>query len=166
MTAAGTRAVRFDRYGGRDVLYVAHMEMPSPDRGEVVVEVRAAGINPGEAGIRVGAMHQMFPATFPSGEGSDLAGVVTAVGPDVTEFSVGDEVLGFSLRRSSHATHTAVPVSQLIRKPSQLSWAAAGSRSSSAGTPTAKSSCCRTVDAYAKPTCTILTITRTTATTR
>src|SRR6201996_8453176 len=108
MTAATARAVRFDGYGGRDVLYVAEIDMPSPDSGEVVVEVRAAGINPGEAGIRVGAMHEVFPATFPSGEGSDLAGVVTALGPGVTAFSVGDEVLGFSFTRSSHATHTAV----------------------------------------------------------
>src|SRR5271167_4083638 len=114
MTGPVARAVRFDRYGGREVLYVADIEMPSPGPGEVVVEVRAAGINPGEAGIRSGAMHEVFPATFPSGEGSDLAGVVTAVGPDVTEFSIGDEVLGFSFRRSSHATHTAVPVGQLI----------------------------------------------------
>jgi len=127
MTAAKARAVRFDRYGGRDVLYVADIDMPSPGTGEVVVEVRAAGINPGEAGIRVGAVHEMFPATFPSGEGSDLAGVVSAVGPDVTEFAVGDEVLGFSFRRSSHATHTAVPVNQLIHKPTQLSWETAGS---------------------------------------
>ncbi|MFZ1176977.1 MAG: NADP-dependent oxidoreductase [Mycobacterium sp.] len=127
MTATAARAVRFDRYGGRDVLYVADIDMPSPGPGEVVVEVRAAGINPGEAGIRVGAMHEMFPATFPSGEGSDLAGVVTAVGPGVTEFFVGDEVLGFSLRRSSHATHTVVPVGQLIRKPAELSWEVAGS---------------------------------------
>ncbi len=127
MTAAVARAVRFDRYGGRDVLYVADIDMPSPGPGEVVVEVRAAGINPGEAAIRTGALHDMFPATFPSGEGSDLAGIVTAVGPGVAEFSVGDEVLGFSLRRSSHATHAAVPVGQLIRKPPQLSWKAAGS---------------------------------------
>jgi NADPH:quinone reductase len=127
MTAAVARAVRFDRYGGRDVLYVTDIEMPSPGAGEVVVKVRAAGINPGEAAIRTGALHDMFPATFPSGEGSDLAGVVTAVGPGVTEFKVGDEVLGFSFRRSSHATHTAVPVDQLIRKPPQLSWEAAGS---------------------------------------
>ena len=69
----------------------------------------------------------MFPATFPSGEGSDLAGVATATRPGVTEFSVGDEVLGFSFRRSSHATHAAVPANQLIRKPPQLSWEAAGS---------------------------------------
>ncbi len=127
MTAAAARAVRFDRYGGRDVLYVADIDMPSPEAGEVVVEVRAAGINPGEAGIRVGALHDMFPASFPSGQGSDLAGVVTAVGPGVTEFAVGDEVLGFSLRRSSHATHTAVPVGQLIRKPAEMRWEVAGS---------------------------------------
>ncbi|MCV7378131.1 NADPH:quinone reductase [Mycobacterium alsense] len=127
MTAGKARAVRFDRYGDRGVLYVADVDMPSPGPGEVVVEVRAAGINPGEVAIRTGAMHEIFPAAFPSGEGSDLAGVVTAVGPGVAEFSVGDEVLGFSLRRSSHATHTAVPVHQLIRKPPQLSWEVAGS---------------------------------------
>ncbi|OBK53197.1 NADP-dependent oxidoreductase [Mycobacterium sp. 1081908.1] len=127
MVAGVARAVRFDRYGGRDVLYVADVEMPSPGPDEVVVEVRAAGINPGEAAIRSGAMHDMFPATFPSGEGSDLAGVVIAVGPGVTGFSVGDEVLGFSFRRSSHATHTAVPENQLIRKPPELSWEVAGS---------------------------------------
>lgn len=55
MTAAAARTVRFDRYGGRDVLYVADIDMPSAGPGEVVVEARAAGINPGEAGIRVGA---------------------------------------------------------------------------------------------------------------
>lgn len=127
MASAVARAVRFDRYGGRDVLYVADVVMPSPGPGEVVVEVRAAGINPGEAAIRSGALHDMFPATFPSGEGSDLAGVVTAAGPGVTEFSVGDEVLGFSLRRSSHATHAAVPADQLIRKPPEMTWETAGS---------------------------------------
>lgn len=127
MASAKARAVRFDRYGGRDVLYVADIDMPSPGRDEVLVEVRAAGINPGEAAIRVGALHDIFPATFPSGEGSDLAGIVTAVGPGVTEFSVGDEVMGFSLKRSSHATHTVVPPSQLILKPPQLTWEVAGS---------------------------------------
>jgi NADPH2:quinone reductase len=127
MTAGKTRAVRFDRYGDRDVLYVAQIDTPAPDAGEVLVEVRAAGINPGEAAIRSGAMHEMFPATFPSGEGSDLAGVVTEVGVGVDEFVVGDQVLGFSMRRSSHATHVTVPVGQLIKKPDQLSWEAAGS---------------------------------------
>ena len=130
MTATKARAVRFDHYGGRDVLYVADMDVPAPGNGEVLVEIRAAGINPGEAAIRSGALHEQFPATFPSGEGSDLAGVVIEVGSDVSavgDFAVGDEVLGFSLQRSSHATHTVVPVDQLIHKPAQLSWEAAGS---------------------------------------
>jgi len=57
------RAVRFDRYGGGDVLHVAEVEVPAPPPGEVLVAVRAAGINPGEAGIREGRMHERFPAT-------------------------------------------------------------------------------------------------------
>ena len=99
------KAVRFDRYGGTDVLYVADVDIPSPAAGEVVVEVKAAGINPGEASIRKGLLDAVFPATFPSGEGSDLAGVVHQLGDGVTEFSVGDEVLGWSWQRSSQAEY-------------------------------------------------------------
>ena len=121
------RAVRFDRYGGTEVLYVADIPMPVAAAGEVVVAVKAAGINPGEASIRAGGLHDRLPAEFPSGQGSDLAGVVTEVGADVGGFASGDEVLGYSWRRSSHATHVAVPASQLIRKPPELSWESAGS---------------------------------------
>ncbi len=121
------RAVRFDHYGDRDVLYVADVEAPQPQLGEVVVEVRAAGINPGEASIRRGDLDAMFPATFPSGEGSDLAGVVSVVGDAVTEFAVGDEVVGWSWQRSSHAEYVAVPVTQLIPRPAALAWEVAGS---------------------------------------
>lgn len=122
-----TRAVRFDRYGDRDVLYIADVDVPVPSTGEVVVEVRAAGINPGEAAIRTGALEERFPATFPSGEGSDLAGVISAIGDGVTAFAVGDAVLGWSWRRSSHAEHVVVPVTQLIPKPATMSWEVAGS---------------------------------------
>ena len=124
------RAVRFDRYGDRGVLYVTDIPMPSPGPGEVVVQVRAAGINPGETNIRIDAFPNRFPATFPSGQGSDLAGVITALGPNVTEFIVGEEVLGYSWRRSSHATHVVVPVTQLIVKPPQMPWDVAGSLTS------------------------------------
>jgi len=127
MTETGSRAVLFDRYGGREVLYVADVTMPMPAAGEVVVEVKAAAINPGEAAIRSGALADRFPATFPSGEGSDLAGIVSVVGDGVDEFTVGDHVLGFSFRRSSHATYVSVPISQLIHKPAVLSWEVAGS---------------------------------------
>ena len=125
--SATARAVRFDRYGGTEVLYVAEVPMPTPAAGEVVVAVRAAGINPGEASIRKGLLDAQFPATFPSGQGSDLAGVVTAVGDGVDSWTPGDEVLGFSWQRSSHATHVAVPADQLIAKPAALGWEVAGS---------------------------------------
>jgi NADPH:quinone reductase len=127
MTTTGARAVRFDRYGDRSVLYVTDIPMPVPASDEVVVAIRATGINPGEVAIRTGALDSRFPATFPSGEGSDLAGVVSAIGDGVSDFALGDEVLGFSWSRSSHATHASIPTSQLIHKPAALSWEVAGS---------------------------------------
>jgi NADPH2:quinone reductase len=121
------RAVRFDQYGDRDVLYIANIDIPQPAAGEVLVEVRAAGINPGEAAIREGFLHERFPATFPSGQGTDLAGVVSAVGEGVSDFVPGDEVLGWSWQRSSQADYVTVPVDQLVSKPPELSWEIAGS---------------------------------------
>ncbi len=126
MKETSARAVRFDRYGGREELYLARIPMPVPAAGEVLVEVRAAGINPGEAAIRSGALREVFPTEFPSGQGSDLAGVVVEAGEGVTEFAPGDEVLGFSWNRSAHATHTAVPAAQLVAKPPELGWPQAG----------------------------------------
>jgi NADPH:quinone reductase-like Zn-dependent oxidoreductase len=121
------KAVRFDRYGGTEVLYIADLEVPHPSPGELVVAVRAAGINPGEAAIREGYMDSMFPASFPSGEGSDLAGVVSETGEGVESFAVGDEVLGWTDRRASHAEYVSVPEDHLVYKPPNLSWEAAGS---------------------------------------
>jgi NADPH:quinone reductase-like Zn-dependent oxidoreductase len=121
------KAVRFDQYGDRDVLYIAELEVPQPGPAEVLVEVRAASINPGEASIRKGFLHERFPTTFPSGEGTDLAGVVTAVGDGVSEFAPGDEVLGWSWNRSSHAEFVTVPATQVLAKPAGLSWEVAGS---------------------------------------
>ena len=121
------RAVRFDCYGDRDVLYVADVEMPQPGPGEAIVEVRAAAINPGEASIRMGFLHDRWPSTFPSGQGTDLAGVITTVGEGVTGFAPGDEVLGWSWDRSSQAEYVKVPVAQLVPKPPELSWEVAGS---------------------------------------
>jgi len=69
-----SKAVQFDSYGGIDVLQVRDVPRPVPGHGEVLVQVKAAGINPSEGVIRSGALHHLFPATFPSGQGSDLAG--------------------------------------------------------------------------------------------
>jgi NADPH:quinone reductase-like Zn-dependent oxidoreductase len=121
------KAVQFDSYGGLDVLEVRDVPRPVPPAGEVLVEVKAAGINISEAAIRSGAVQHIFPATFPSGQGSDLAGVVAELGSGATGFAVGDEVIGFSSRRSSHAEYVSVPADQLTPKPSEVSWEVAGS---------------------------------------
>ena len=68
------KAVQFDQYGDVDVLNVADAPIPEPEQGEALIKVKAASINPGEAKIRQGLMHARWPATFPSGEGSDLPG--------------------------------------------------------------------------------------------
>jgi NADPH:quinone reductase-like Zn-dependent oxidoreductase len=121
------RAVQFDEYGGLDVLTVRDVELRELGKEDVRVEVRAAGINPGEASIRKGLLDEKFPSKFPSGQGSDLAGVVAEVGIDVAGFAPGDEVLGWSWERSSQAEEVIVPAEQLIAKPAELSWEAAGS---------------------------------------
>lgn len=121
------KAVRFDQYGGVDVLEVREVEDPVASPGRVLVRVKAAGINPGEISIREGLLHARWPATFPSGEGTDLAGVVEAVGQEVGDFSAGDEVLGWTEERASQAELVAVPADQLTAKPASVPWEVAGS---------------------------------------
>jgi NADPH:quinone reductase-like Zn-dependent oxidoreductase len=120
------RAVRFDQYGDVDVLNVVDVERPIPGRGQVLVRVKAAGLNPGEASIRQGLLHERWPATFPSGEGTDLAGIVEEVGPGVDGIAVDAEVIGFTEERASHAELVLVPADQLTPKPPNVSWDAAG----------------------------------------
>ena len=83
------RAVRFDNYGGLEVLQVVEVDRPTPGPGRVLVRVKAAGINPGEASIRKGMFADRWPSTFPSGQGSDLAGVVEEVGRGVANMCGG-----------------------------------------------------------------------------
>jgi NADPH:quinone reductase-like Zn-dependent oxidoreductase len=121
------KAVRFDNYGDIDVLRVADVPVPEPAQGEVLVKVKAASINPGEAKIREGLVHARWPATFPSGEGSDFAGIVTKVGIGIERVTAGDEVIGFTDRRASHAEYVVVEAENLTRKPANVSWEVAGS---------------------------------------
>ncbi len=120
-------AVQFDEYGDIDVLKVVEVDRPEPGREQVLIKVVAAGINPGESSIRKGLLHDRWPATFPSGEGSDLAGVVEEVGPGVTKFAVGDEVFGFVNTRSSHAELVVADAANLVTRPNNLPWVVAGS---------------------------------------
>ncbi len=121
------KAVQFDHYGGVDVLEVREVEDPVAGPGEVLVAVKAAGINPGEVSIREGRLHERWPATFPSGEGTDFSGVVQALGAGVSAVTVGEEVLGWTEQRASQAELVVVPDDQLTAKPPTVSWEVAGS---------------------------------------
>src|SRR5215471_6470143 len=120
------RAVRFEEYGGIDVLQVVAVPQPVPGPGQVLVSVKAAGINPGEAKIREGRLHARWPAVFPSGEGTDLSGIVAGTGPAVTGFSAGDEVIGYTGNRASHAECVLVEAGHLTTKPAGVPWEVAG----------------------------------------
>jgi NADPH:quinone reductase-like Zn-dependent oxidoreductase len=121
-----SRAVRFDEYGGIDVLKVVDVADPVPGPGELLVRVRAAGINPGESKIREGLLHERWPATFPSGQGSDLAGVVQAVGTSVDGFGPGDDVIGFTDNRASQAELVVIDAAHATAKPAGVPWEVAG----------------------------------------
>lgn len=120
------RAVRYDEFGGIDVLRVEEVADPTPGPGQVLVRLAAAGINPGEMSIREGHFAQIWPSVFPSGQGSDLAGTVTVLGAGVEHIAVGDEVIAWTDERASQAELVAVEVGHLVPKPAGLSWAVAG----------------------------------------
>jgi NADPH:quinone reductase-like Zn-dependent oxidoreductase len=120
------KAVQFDEYGDIDVLEVREVPRPQPAADEVLVRVRVAGINPGENAIRSGALHDRWPATFPSGQGTDLAGVVEEVGAGVRTWSVGDEVIGWVDTRASHAEVVAVPAVDLVARDPAVPWEVGG----------------------------------------
>ncbi|MET8740421.1 NADP-dependent oxidoreductase [Streptomyces sp. NPDC004728] len=115
------RAVEFSEYGGPEVLRVVDREVPRPGPGQVLVEVRAAGVNPLDWQLRSGAVAEMMPMEFPSVPGGDVAGVVAEAGADVTGFAVGDEVFG-SIGSGGYAEFALAPAAQLARKPEGVPW--------------------------------------------
>src|SRR5271156_5095030 len=88
------KRVQYHRYGGPEVLSVEEFALAAPGRGQIRIRIRAAAANPMDWKIRKGEMKVMTGRKFPRGLGHDFAGVVEAVGPNVTRFKVGDEVFG------------------------------------------------------------------------
>ncbi|MFI9508015.1 NADP-dependent oxidoreductase [Nocardia sp. NPDC052566] len=111
------RAIAFNEFGGPEVLQVVDIPVPEPTGAEVRVAVRAAGVNPADWKIRSGALVFGTP-TFPQFPGGEIAGVVDAVGPEVTDLAVGDEVFGWA--RAGYAEYALA--TELAKKPEGLSW--------------------------------------------
>lgn len=87
-----------------------------------MVRVRAAGVNPGESAIRAGLMGGPLSGHFPSGQGTEFAGLVVGVGPGVAGVGVGDAVIGFSDTRDAQADYVKVPAGNILPKPGDVAW--------------------------------------------
>jgi NADPH:quinone reductase-like Zn-dependent oxidoreductase len=118
---AAVRAVTQDAFGGPEVLTATRVERPRLSVNDVLVRVRAAGVNPIDAQVRSGMIPFLGPPPFTVGW--DLSGVVEEVAPGVNRFVPGDEVLGMPLiprAASAYAELVAAPSRQLVRKPPGL----------------------------------------------
>jgi len=113
------KAVRIHEYGGPEVLKYEDVPKPEPERGEILVRVRTAGVNPVDWKIREGLVRRH---PLPMILGWDLAGVVEAAGQDATRFKVGDEVYSSpsGSRDGVYAEYAAVPDSEVAFKPKSL----------------------------------------------
>ncbi|WP_246149998.1 NADP-dependent oxidoreductase [Agromyces intestinalis] len=124
--------MRFDRYGGPEVLELHEVPTPDPGPGEVLVEVRAAGVNPVDWKVRKG-FRSSGALEAPRGLGSDAAGVVAGIGEGVDGVTVGDEVVVRGAD-GAYASHVVVTPAQLAPKPATLSWEEAAGLGVPAGT--------------------------------
>jgi len=114
------KAVRVHRFGPPEVISLDDLPKPEPDRGEVVVRVKAAGIGPWDALIRSGK--SVLPQPLPLILGSDLSGEVDSVGVGVEKFKVGDEVFGVTNERftGAYAEYAVAKAEMLAPKPKRL----------------------------------------------
>ncbi len=119
------RVVRFDRYGGPEVLYLTEVEAPVPGPGEVRIRVAVAGVQPFDIKRRRGDLAAYLPVTFPAGTGNEYAGTVDLLGEGVDGLAVGAEVVG-SASGVASADFVVVPAEGVVAKPPGLDLQLAG----------------------------------------
>jgi NADPH2:quinone reductase len=108
-------AIQVSQVGGSEVLELVHLPIPEPKPNEAVVQIKAAGVNFIDVYYREGR----YPAQLPFVAGQEAAGIVTAIGPEVTKAKVGDRV-AYTGVIGAYAQYAAVPVDRLVRIPDQL----------------------------------------------
>jgi NADPH:quinone reductase-like Zn-dependent oxidoreductase len=120
------KAVVYRRYGGPEVLEYTDVPDPKVSQTSVLVRVRAAALNPADYMLQAGLGESHTDAWFPVIPGWDVAGVVERVGPGVSEFAAGDEVIGYIrqeiLHHGAYAELVSAPAETLARKPRSASW--------------------------------------------
>jgi len=120
------RQVRYEQYGGVEVLQLVDVEKPVPGEGELLIAVKAAGTNPYDVKLRKGMMEGRFPFSFPAAQGNDVAGVVESVGPGVSAFKPGDVVVASTPKRGAQADFALISEAKALLRPPHVSWEVAG----------------------------------------
>ena len=114
------KAIQVHQFGGPEVLMYEDVSKPRPMDGDVLLQVEAAGVNPGEAKIRQGLFAEYHPLPFILGY--DLAGTIAEIGANGTGFAVGDRVYTSpeSTRSGGYAEFVAVRASEIALRPKTL----------------------------------------------
>jgi len=122
------KALQYNEYGSTDVLHWNEIPTPEIKDDQVLVQVKAASINPTDTKIRNGQMKlmTMFMGSFPRGMGLDFAGIITQIGSDVTNLKVGDSVFGSAgMTGASFADYVKTDAKNVTTLPSYLNFAEA-----------------------------------------
>ena len=121
------RRIEYNRYGGPQLMHLATFAPPPPRGHDVQIKVIIASVNPFDWKLREGELKIFTGSKFPRGMGSDFCGVVQKVGPKVTRFKIGDEVIGTTTPKASGAFAEVVTTREtlLVRKPESLSYSQA-----------------------------------------
>ena len=117
------KAVVIDTFGGPEVLQVRDIPEPMPGEGEVIVAIHATTVNPADCHVRRGARQNIVETKFPIRLGRDISGVVSKVGPGVTDLKVGDAVFAVTEqgKDGAYAEAIAIKASICAKKPDFLS---------------------------------------------
>src|SRR5690606_9167752 len=116
-----SRAYVFNQYGGPEGEELIERPVPEPGAGEIVVEVRAAGVNPADVKLREGEFGR--DERLPRALGFEVSGTVVAVGAGVEAYAVGDDVIGFVAEgEGSFADHAVLRVEDVLAKPENISF--------------------------------------------
>ncbi|QMU28085.1 NADP-dependent oxidoreductase [Adhaeribacter radiodurans] len=120
------KAAVYEEFGGVDKIQIRSIAIPELKEGEVLVRLKAAGVNPVDAGVREGYLKDYLPYTFPIIPGWDMAGTVEDRGFSARRFAVGDEVYAYARRPmvqyGTFAEYIVIPESYLAHKPETLSF--------------------------------------------
>ncbi len=128
------KAFVFTEYGGPETQRFADLPKPVPGSGELLVRVRAAGVNPADWKIRAGYMSAMRELEFPAVLGVEVAGLVEQVGEGMEDFSAGDEVFGQPVTHSGGYAEYALLTEPAAKKPAGVSFVDAATLAVAAAT--------------------------------